>query len=316
MKKIIFYAMSVLLSINAAKALRSDDDTSPYDFAKQELRKINSANAQYVQSNEPFAPLVNAFVANARDDDKAQTAYLQQFDKSIAPLFEQIINKQYDDTSKKELKETQNKLSIAANNGNLYVLETKVGSTEIDYKDNKKLDFIDDDNESASYYEYKGKNHLYDVSYGMPFNLSNMPVYNIYNRRLGSINFTVTNKWQSGDKKLRGEIAELLTTINGSAANTGSKYLFPVLKLDFNSSVTENSEYNITYSSISGTNIYGVQPSGSDTVTLGGSLVDITNDAGVKTAAYQAVDFTKDDDYYFYNLPKYDELGRPVLYDV
>ena len=120
MKKIIFYAMSVLLSINAATALRSDDDTSPYDFAKQELRKINSANAQYVQSNEPFAPLVNAFVANARDDDKAQTAYLQQFDKSIAPLFEQIINKQYDDTSKKELKETQNKLSIAANNGNLY----------------------------------------------------------------------------------------------------------------------------------------------------------------------------------------------------
>lgn len=67
MKKLFLPLLFLVLSISSTLSA-GEINNSPYDWMSQELLKINSANTPYVESVEPFAPLVNAFIADARDD--------------------------------------------------------------------------------------------------------------------------------------------------------------------------------------------------------------------------------------------------------
>lgn len=78
-----------VFALICAIASQATAEETPYDFMRVELAKINSSEATYIQSDNPFAPLVNAFVANARGDQALETRYLNQFNQTLQPYLKQ-----------------------------------------------------------------------------------------------------------------------------------------------------------------------------------------------------------------------------------
>lgn len=123
----LFYPCFALI-LTTSTALAEIDITSTYDFLSNELLKINSSDAGYIKSEQPFAPLVNAFVADARNDKEAVKQHLQQLPDSIAPFFNQVIEDQYDEYDKKTLKEAQNKINSYVKDNNPYKIFFELSS--------------------------------------------------------------------------------------------------------------------------------------------------------------------------------------------
>lgn len=109
-----------VVALICAIALQATAEETPYDFMRAELAKINSSEATYIQSDNPFAPLVNAFVANARDDQASETRYLNQFNQTLQPYLKQKMLQSYSDWDKKKLEDAQNQITKSIQNGKLY----------------------------------------------------------------------------------------------------------------------------------------------------------------------------------------------------
>lgn len=123
-----FFYPCFALILTTSTALAEIDITSTYDFLSNELLKINSSDAVYVKSEQPFAPLVNAFVADARNDKEAVKQHLQQLPDSITPFFSQAIEERYGEYGKNKLKEAQSKINSYVKDNNPYKIFFELSS--------------------------------------------------------------------------------------------------------------------------------------------------------------------------------------------
>ena len=141
--------------------------------------------------------------------------------------------------------------------------------------------------------------HRYEVTYSKPVPLgesANEFIATVTNRRLGNIDLTVTKTWNSGDGTEAGELEAALAEAKMSLA----------LKLEFHPSM-EGQSYEIgdTYVKLANEKV----PIYNDTqkVEPGSSLLKIDPPTGEEP---------KKQNYYFFNLPKYDLNGTTVRYTV
>ena len=119
MKKFIPSLLIALLSSSTLFA-NSDKETSPFDWMTQELLKINSSETPYIEADEPFAPLVNAFIAEAHNDSQAAQTYLQQFKNTFTPFIEKQIEDTFSNYDKKKFQEAQQKIHTAIEQNQTY----------------------------------------------------------------------------------------------------------------------------------------------------------------------------------------------------
>ena len=146
---------------------------------------------------------------------------------------------------------------------------------------------------------YATQYHRYEATYrDFEIDGSNQHVYVVNNRRLGNIDLTVTKNWVDGE----GQLREALRTAN-EALNEERLTLTPYLKLVF----AQDSE--------------GKGIIEDSTVTIGDSAsTEIKDKEGKPVQSMQAVNFSENSEetqeYYFYNLPKYDKDGAVLHYEV
>ena len=181
------------------------------------------------------------------------------------------------------------------NVNNVYVLETQMGDTQITGGTVKQ----DGTNYVGETNKVLAKHHDYEITYsiaeaGDPDNIAGERVYIVTNRRLGSINITAAKSWQDG-----GKLQQALTAAN----------ITPVLVLEFDAQDQSNSEYSkykIDYDA--------------NTVTLGGQdHMEIQDNQGNPSTAILPLNLGTDnstENYYFFNLPKYNTLGEVVHYTI
>ena len=153
--------------------------------------------------------------------------------------------------------------------------------------------------------------HRYEVTYSEfnPIGSSeDMYQATVTNRRLGNIDLTVTKTWNSGDNS---EAAVLKSALDNAGMSLA-------LKLEFHEATpaTEENGYKITYTGF-------LDPIKGDTVKVGHELVAIEGETeGSKVDSIQTITIpttegeNKTQEYYFYNLPKYDLNGTTVRYTV
>ena len=90
---------------------------------------------------------------------------------------------------------------------------------------------------------YRTEQHEYKVSYTEPDQADPVgkSVFTIKNRRVGSVNFTLTKKWVDGDGSIRTAIKNAVEQINNSTTDPG-RQIHWILQLGF-SSIPDTSEY-------------------------------------------------------------------------
>ena len=152
-------------------------------------------------------------------------------------------------------------------------------------------------------YQYETLYHRYEATYQEQFKLAGETFYTVTNRRLGSVDLTVTKTWDDGDGTLREALADAIQHLEDGARLT------PYIQLDFTEE-TRDENYAITTDGIETEN-------DSDTVNLGGADTPILNENRAPTTALQEIDLEKSSQaFYFYGLPKYDVDGSVVRYTV
>ena len=119
MKKFIPSFLFTLLSSSALLA-NSNKELSHFDWMTQELLKINSSDTPYIESDEPFAPLVNAFIAEAHNDAQTAQKYLQQFENTLTPFIQEQIDNAYSNYNKKSFQETLQNIQTAIKEKHTY----------------------------------------------------------------------------------------------------------------------------------------------------------------------------------------------------
>ena len=119
MKKFIPSLLIALLSSSTLFA-NSNKEISPFDWMTQELLKINSSETPYIEADEPFAPLVNAFIAEAHNDSQTAQTYLQQFKNTFTPFIEKQIEDAFSNYDKKKFQEAQQKIHTAIEQNQTY----------------------------------------------------------------------------------------------------------------------------------------------------------------------------------------------------
>ena len=154
--------------------------------------------------------------------------------------------------------------------------------------------------------------HRYQVTYTGGQQLGATWFYTIINRRLGNINLTVTKDWKDGNGERRAALANALDKFNADE----EVKLYPAIQLKFADADAQERGYKITC----------FMPEG-DTVAIGGEQgerVAIYADPEKTTRGSSVQKLELRDGglsngqqtLYFYNLPKYDESGRTVHYEV
>ncbi len=196
----------------------------------------------------------------------------------------------------------------------VYILETKVGDTEVE-------NAVGDDGKpvcptyegagtetavrfSTQYHDYEAT-YSYDEDFGASTAAptKGMHCYTVTNRRLGNINLTVTKDWIDGDGEMRKQLQDALQEAGLNLA----------VILDFMSTPSLGMEqiYDISRSG------YGDDDAG-DTVTISrGNPTAIEDDHGNAVDSIQLLDLTEPEQtLYFWHLPKYDGNGASVRYTV
>lgn len=157
--------------------------------------------------------------------------------------------------------------------------------------------------EDASVYQYETLYHRYEATYQERFELAGETFYTVTNRRLGSVDLTVTKTWDDGDGTLREALAGAIQHLEDGARLT------PYIQLDFTEE-TRDENYAIKTDGIETEN-------DSDTVNLGGADTPILNEEREPTTALQEIDLEESSQtFHFYGLPKYDVDGSVVRYTV
>lgn len=188
----------------------------------------------------------------------------------------------------------------------LLVLETSVASTDggnpvpINYTAEKLNEIFalqhasSDTSGSAPYVSYETTYHRYEASYSM-VKFEGNTFYTVTNRRLGNIDIKVTKTWKDGSTT--GQVSEQREAFIGAIEDAGYELVFQLVT---NSPDVVTVDYE------------------NNTVTAGNEAVPILKADG-KTKA-EAIQKLKTDTissvYEFYNLPKYDSMGRMVSYRV
>lgn len=211
----------------------------------------------------------------------------------------------------------------------VYILETAVGKNnkiplqsylldsedEPSYDANAPTEYSGTGDGDHTCIQYTTDDHRYEVVYTST-KIEGLQVYTVVNRRLGTIDYTVTKKWVDGAGANAGGLRAALQNAIEEIKKEDGTELIPALKLELSG---ENAaSYEITYNSFQGEDGSDSGKSG-DTVTLGslGGAVPIQSQVGSPAAAYQPISLEKDSsDYYFFNLPKYDDTGAAVSYSV
>jgi hypothetical protein len=195
----------------------------------------------------------------------------------------------------------------------VYILETKVGDTEVENAvgdDGKPVcpTYEGEGTETAVWFSTQYHDYEATYSYDEDFGASSgayegMHCYTVTNRRLGSINLTVTKDWIDGDGEMREQLQDALQEAG----------LHLAVKLDFMSTPSLGMEevYEISRTG------YGDDDAG-DTVTISsGNPTAIEDDQGYAVDSIQLLDLTEPEQtLYFWHLPKYDGNGASVRYTV
>lgn len=195
----------------------------------------------------------------------------------------------------------------------VYILETKVGDTEIQNAadaDEKPIPPTYEGTGTETAVQFSTEYHDYEAtySYDEDFGASSgayegMHCYTVTNRRLGSINLTVTKDWVDGNGEMRGQLQDALEEANLNLA----------VKLEFMSEPSLGMEdvYEISSSG------FGNETTG-DTVTISrGNPTAIKDNQGNAVDSIQLLNLTQSEQtLYFWNLPKYDGNGASVRYNV
>lgn len=185
----------------------------------------------------------------------------------------------------------------------VYVLETKVGKTEINQNIEPPTEYKESENgEDVKYTRvpFDTQYHKYEATYTSK-KILGYTTYNVINRRLGEIDVTVNVTWKDGDGTARSNLKAALEAAGLSFA----------LQLDFDDSaqVDQHPEYEITYTS----------PSIPDTVTLTGEggKVAILDGEGKRASSVRPLDLSDaTQTIQFCDLPKYNTTGGAVRYTV
>lgn len=199
--------------------------------------------------------------------------------------------------------------------GEVYILETHVGETEVPNPENTDGSpipptYFGNDRTAV---QFKTEYHDYEAtySYDNDFGASGsgdgayegIHCYTVTNRRLGNIDLTVTKNWLDGDGEKRKEL-------NGALAAADLQL---AVRLDFMSEPSLGQTYEIT------TDGFGNNNTG-DTVTISqGNATPITDKDGQSVYSIQLLNLeteTGSQTLYFWNLPKYDGNGASVRYTV
>ena len=183
----------------------------------------------------------------------------------------------------------------------VYILETEAETDRVYETNAQKLDKDAPEDAVPETHTFETDNHSYEVTYREAMRVQNDVMYSVQNRRLGNINFTVTKTWLDGDGEVRDQLEEALDRLPEEEKIT------PALRLEFAEEDAQQAGYEISYSGVA-------QP---DTITLGGSHVQIEDQEGNPVSSVQAIDLNGDSsEYYFFNLPKYDTGGDIAHYTV
>ena len=187
-------------------------------------------------------------------------------------------------------------------NGNIYILETHVGNTQVplspfvygndgdtspDYETPSKPTYVDEDNYSV--YQYETDHHRYEATYSK-INLSGQDIFVVNNRRLGTVDLTAAKVWQDGTGTLR----EAFTNVG----------ITSYLELSF----ADNNGPD-------GAKIED-DNNGHGYVYLGSTETPIYSDSKKTHVSYRQKITAGQDEYTFFNLPKYDLTGAVVHYEI
>lgn len=162
----------------------------------------------------------------------------------------------------------------------------------------------------GSVYQYETRFHRYEATYQASFPLAGETIFPVTNRRLGSVDLTVTKTWEDGDGTLRQALAEAI------AALTPEDRITPYIQLRFAEGTEEDGTHYITKG---GHAAHGEGDLPADAVRLGGAETLIRDDEGRPTTARQAIALDPEQDrqrFCYFGLPKYDENGAVVRYTV
>lgn len=298
---------------------RYDKDGHPYDYILLE-GEHGRWNTDYstttdekgiittvITNNPPVGDTFRIYLRKRWiDDGDAQhrenvtyTIYYQEEDGRFTKIRDQVITAQ--DNWWKQVN-----LNPEYKDKKLLVLETQVGNVKIDYFDQEGnpmdpgciemiFNIQNGINDNSPYIQYETDYHKYEATY-MMVQLENLNFYTVSNRRLGNIDITVEKNWVDGeDEYISNETRKKFIS---DLENLGYKL---VLKLEFAPGY-EDKGY-IDYEE--------------NTVTLVNEKVPIKDDNNNYVSAVQDVSKeTANSTYYFWNLPKYDEFGTLVRYQV
>lgn len=211
----------------------------------------------------------------------------------------------------------------------LYVVETKVGDTEVEYY-SSSLSYAnlykDNWGQDEHIFDVTTENHRYQVTYDYEASAGRdaggvQGTFTVTNRRLGNIDLTVNKTWVNGvgdGEDARKLIADELEEL----ANDGIRLALAFRLVFADESKTENTADNdgwgITYTGIDGAADY-VQVGGES-----GEKVFIHDINGDQASSDQVIIGVMKDDttatyansFHFFGLPKYDARGKVVEYTV
>lgn len=187
---------------------------------------------------------------------------------------------------------------------NVYILETKMGDTKVPLseKNAEKPEAPAEYSKDAEHYtaiQFDTKNHKYEATYYKK-TLGKEDVYTVNNRRLGTVDLTAEKIWIDGNGEKRVELKKVLDEEGLSLA----------LYLDFanQTPATEENGYEINRSPVDE----------GDWVSIANNdkRVWIEDNNGDSVSSVQKVFFDNNKKIYFHNLPKYDQEGQVVNYDI
>lgn len=201
----------------------------------------------------------------------------------------------------------------------VYVVEKKVGEVDV-LQDEHGNPLTPEQTQTDGKQVYRTVQHEYKVSYTEPDQADPVrkSLFTIKNRRVGSVNYTLTKKWVDGDGSIRTAIKNAVEQIN-EAAEEPSQKIHLILQLGF-SSIPDTSEYpgkitqadyQLTRTEASGDTVKinqdGAIPIHKDHAgTAGKSWYDLLENQGSGTSQTA--------EYHFCHLPKYDYAGAVMNY--
>ena len=201
----------------------------------------------------------------------------------------------------------------------VYVVEKKVGGVDV-LTDESGNPITPEQTQTDGTQVYRTVQHEYKVSYTEPNQTDPVrkSLFTIKNRRVGSVNFTLTKKWVDGGGSIRTAIKKAVEQIN-EAATEPSRQIHWILQLGF-SSIPDTSEYpggitradyQLTRTEASGDTVKinqdgPIRIDKDSAGTPGKSWYDLLENQGSGTSQTA--------EYHFYHLPKYDYAGAVMNY--